>query len=1340
MRVLFSLQSLLFRLKKRPGFSALLAILFVVFLGSLQLQHYIVGWDNFSSYFNLPANIFRTFFATWRSYRGLGVPSDSESTDLFRQLFYLVFSLVLPQTMLDQVYILLMLALGVISMYFLGYVLFKRIVSTRLAQYADLFGFFAAFFYLFNLNTLSTFYFPMIMYVNRFALLPAIFLTVFLLLNQAHVSWRRYLAAAGVFLLSSGMAMTATNIVTLLIALILFGLKSGAVKRFMLILCMYLLVQSFWLLPFINYMVQKSSIIRLAPTFVNANETMLNKPQSSFTLEKQLTLYPNFFDTQFQDASQKKLMYFHPLSYTKEDIFYRTLFFTFPLLYLGGAFLVVIRYRVYAKFLWLVLVLLVFLFLSMREFSPLGFLYHFFDTLTPYFSVLFRFGDTKFHPYIGFSGSLLAALFLVFAYSYLPRMLRIAMVLLMMLVVAFPFRFYFQGQLLGEFMYSKVPDAYFSMAQIINSDTSYARVLHLPMSREDYWKSYAWGAFGSSFFHFMIDKPFIDKTFEPASMENAYLHEQIGKLLANMQLIRSEEEKIKRAATFASFLEKVGVKYLIFDDTVQAEVSPRGILLWGKFNNEDVRIMTNYLKKLQFAQEVKQYKVAVSEKQKIISLLTLIDPQPRVSFLSQVSFFDPSLSNALATPIGTQSTHVMQDANAQSFSLYPFLRENAALEIGLETIDITLKTKQQKGLQMQLDRQFISKETDFHYIDVFAKQDEKMLTIELFLRLTPTVGESGLLQPLSAYAIPLERESVNQYLSENLSSFISDWRQLPAKRVGGLRVQLGDYIFPLPAQVPTTSSYVATIGLRGTTVPFALLQFSKRTQLEIDAVAATEYPNCFFDALSDASYQLSKGQGVTIISKNQSTCASLDLAQYLLQRVDHAEVRLNLEGQSSNRDQVYKTEYAKSKPTLRNTINSLEKPNLLRVCGKEASIDDCYNLHQLVNVKGSTRVVFPFEKPLMGASNMALLLSVKNTGYQTQQVVIKEAFLDQFTTVAKTTVEVVPLERFAVNIPSKESLTVKIPRVLSRYSFSLNPSQEGFYGYNGACDLKSGYKTYRDIEGALLQYVENCSSQISQKAPFSADNFSLWAVSYNLLSGKYPRFSLNDGVYSYIDEYVSLRQGYPDVWGFKLLKRPEFWYDSFTSSEKRQQNIADTIAKAPLQQAFTYVGPFAGVWDQAPKEYTLHQDTENEGALTLGSFLIQPLPTMWQHLVIAPPSTSKTFATPNTFTFVNLLPSLWRVELPSQKGTYLLLQNEGFDTQWRAYDSILGVLFGIGKSVSPNRCDGYANCYVLDGESKTLKTVYLFYTPERLMVLGWLVTLVSVVLLFRFCARFTITA
>ena len=142
------------------------------------------------------------------------------------------------------------------------------------------------------------------------------------------------------------------------------------------------------------------------------------------------------------------------------------------------------------------------------------------------------------------------------------------------------------------------------------------------------------------------------------------------------------------------------------------------------------------------------------------------------------------------------------------------------------------------------------------------------------------------------------------------------------------------------------------------------------------------------------------------------------------------------------------------------------------------------------------------------------------------------------------------------------------------------------------------------------------------------------------------------------------------------------------------------------------------------KEISIHQDSENEGMMLLSGFSFQPYPSAWKELSLSPGNTTATYHVADVTKSTHLLPSLWKLSVTNLKANEksMLLFNEGFDSQWKLYDSWMGVLFGLGKSYSSSKCDGFANCYEMSGVTGS-KTLYVFYTPERLMVLGWIVTI-----------------
>ena len=116
----------------------------------------IAGWDNFSTNLAPKINFFRTFSA-WREYRGLGTPSDSEMSDIFRQLLSYLFYLGGLNKIFDYVWVYTTYILGGFFIYKLSSLLLgKNKKNTKIGVFT------AAIFYLFNAHTTSVFAFPLL--------------------------------------------------------------------------------------------------------------------------------------------------------------------------------------------------------------------------------------------------------------------------------------------------------------------------------------------------------------------------------------------------------------------------------------------------------------------------------------------------------------------------------------------------------------------------------------------------------------------------------------------------------------------------------------------------------------------------------------------------------------------------------------------------------------------------------------------------------------------------------------------------------------------------------------------------------------------------------------------------------------------------------------------------------------------------------------------------------------------------------------------------------------------------------------------------------------------------
>lgn len=1330
-------------IKNRPGFYLLLFILITIAAVTIKPGFYLLGWDNYSSYFNLSNNIFQTFFATWREYRGLGVPSDSESVDLFRQVFYFILHFFTPEKLLDQIYNCFVLFVGGISMYYFSSMLFKKSFGKNLPSVsADWFGFFAALFYIFNLNTLSTFYFPMIMYVNRFFMLPLVFGLIFVLLKEK-LSLKMYLFVVVAFLFSSGAFLTATIFITLLIGLVLYGLSMGQLKKYFFILIIFIATQLFWLLPFFNYTIQKSKIIPLAPAYIATNEVQLNKAQNSYSLVKTLTLYPSFFDTQFSNITKNQILHFHPMAVSFGNPVTKSILLLFPTLYILGSIIVVIKRQRYRFLTWVPASVAIFIFLTLKEFSPLGFLYHSLDQHIPYFGILFRFGDTKFHPMIVFAGSIAAAVSIIELLNLFKDKRKYVFQILIgavALLTIFAFKFYLTGSLISPYKYVSLPNAYLAIAKTINEDPSESRVLFLPFGKEDYWKSYSWGMFGSSFLNFMLDHPLFDKTFEPASQENVLFDSKIDKELRNFQLIQNPFLRREKAEAFASILRTFGVRYLIYDSSVESSIYSRGVLLWQRFNSADSKEMINELIEDGFAAQIKKYdidlmdylstydrfhKLTEEEKSRLIQnskkyalLVEIKNPDREVSFLDHSITIDPKI-NILDSRLVSDNHGALQLKESTNFITFPFLQNNKTLTQTRDSFILNTNPSKEAST-MILPKEPADQESVTHFIGVYVKKDTDNLILSFTKYLAPSIGEDNFVSQLVDYKVPLSELNISDKKT-SLSNYASNWQILDSKVLGPHRLRIGDYIIPLPSEITTFSSKLGIVMVKGNSIPLEVLSFDKENVVDSKDVVITQRPNCFRDELQDAKFSIKKkGNEVDITNQNQSLCFVVDLHRVLGQEIGHAEFSLNARGISQDLDPQYIKKVETSKKGLTSYIRSLPKPNILRLCAKQPFINDCYNPHQLVNVTGNKSVIVPTERALDGISDMQLLLSLKNTGYQRQEIDIRKLTIDTFKTRAQAQLDIPSYSDFSIEIPEASS-SLKIPKALSIYSFYYDPKRDGLYGFNPACEDKNGYRTFRIFEDKLVSYVSSCYIEYYPNVSFASSNFYLWDVKYNLLSGKYPRFIVDDGFYNYEDTFLSINQGYPSTKGFQIFRSPEHLL-----SDKSSSYFQKEFEKLNYQDTYGFIYPQPNLSDTGSKNVTVHQDSENEGIMLLSTLSFQPLPTQWVNVRLSPSRPpSQNYQKPKSFSFNRVLPSLWKVSVTGE-GKMLLKFNEGFDGQWRLYDNHLGVILGT-NGIKSTKCGGYANCFEIIQSGS--KTYYIFYYPERLSVIGWVLTIIGILIL-----------
>lgn len=1322
-------------LKEKPGLLILVVLLLWISTSSVYPEFYLIGWDNYSSYLGGGESLWRTLFSTWRAYRGLGVPGDSESVDIVRQVIILGLSPFVPEPLRDQMYIMVCLWIGVVSLYILAVQLLRRYSQAK-GKFIDISAAIAAGSYLFNLNTLSTFYFPIITYITRFASLPLLFLLCDQIMYAKKLSKKTVLLfILGVFF-SLGSFLTATIFITTTVALSMYIFTQGNWRRGIVAVGLFFALNAFWLLPFANYTIEKSSALRLAPVFVDTNEIQLNQSPSSYSLIKQLALYPNFFKTRYTVIDTAEYIPFHPAALFVETPMGKAALSLFPWAAIAGVAILMVKWRIYKRLLWVPAVYIGFLLLSSQEYSWLGFIPAFLNKI-PYFQVVFRFGDTKFHPYIAFAGSLAAGVFAIWVLTVLRRTKRgviigstILFIFLLFIPAISVFRWYFIGDFLPKHLFVTLPDAYRKVAQIINRDTTDGRVLHLPYDPELYWRSHSWGYMGSAFFQYMLTKPYFDKTFEPASLEMTDYYRELTAIIRDANQVTGEgvDDRVSR---LSALLEKSNVTWVVFDDTVVPELPIRNMRYWGTYNTTDSSVMMQALEDAGRIEKIIQEPVDLAQigsgyrtkaqdvpqaslTTDYVSLYRVKRVNHGITFQDSSIALDPGLSRVAGIPWA--DTPVRQQATS-SMVIYPLLYKDSVVRSSSNGFEFTHDIPSVgTSASLRLD----PGNTFGNVVNVSVQKERDDMIVRLYHQPFPTLNAHKEQLLIQAFYIPLNTLGKYGKIEEQSDDYRSNWHILGARDYGPLRISVDGIVLPVEPLEDDIEHMVGSVLVTSVKPTIALMRSLPDVEIYPDQFVLTDEPNCFGDRTEGYEYQKRDEASMTLTSRNGSTCLIYPFAEFE-KEVNHIEVRLQYRAHANDdTDDVPETAF--SKPRITSYVLSQPKPNQLSLCLQGTGIQGCANTHQMLGLEEEGSIVLPTE--FNGSMPSHLRLALIPVGKQEQELTIFGGVVHRYTNIAEFPFTI-PISSFTSDITlSSDALTVSLPYVLSRGSYYYNV-HDGMFISNGLCEQTGGYRTTRMTQGGMIGYLEQCYNELSVQLPFDSRLPKIWTASYAVYSGKYPRFVLTDSFSHYLNEYMSLYQGYPSVPGMLLLQQPQQWYRPYSN-----QSIAAIFDTPPAVMTYASVASTPELTDARDKLYTIHQDSQNEGIVGMYGQNIIEFPAGWERIGLYAGNTNSTYAHVTKHTTQYMLPSLTKVtvmEGTGDNGKRLLMQSVGFNRQWQAYPDLVSLLIGT-NGTTPDRCDGLYNCYELPAGQQEY---YLFYTPERLAMLGWLVTIGSI-----FCFAF----
>ncbi len=1336
-------------------------LLLLLNLMTLKPGFYLAGWDNFSSSLDLSLNLPRTLFATWREYRGLGVPSDSEGSDLFRQIFFIPARLFLGTPLAEQSYLLFCLNVGVVAMFLLAKEVLREVASRK--QLSQLAGFVAGFFYLFNLNTLIIFFLPMDMYISRFALFP---LTIFFWLKMGREQKveRKTLFLFLVFnLFLSAAYLTATVFITLsfILGLVILFQKKLWLKNF-LILASFILINSFWLLPFANYAVQKSAIIPQASTFINPNEIQLNEDPRHFAWEKILTLYPTDFYTRTETVTGSERLPLHPLvdGLTVSPLL-RGIVFIFPLLYLFGLglFWPVFK-KAGRKPVWLLVLFLAGLVLLRKEYPPFGFAYDWLGEKIPLFKIIFRFGSEKFAPFLLIPACILAAVSVTAVAKFISRRGRRFGLIpaLLLIIYLFPFRFYLKGGVVSPLMFNRIPSAYFKIAETINQDPNFGRVLHLPEAESSYWKSYSWGYNGSSFLAFLLKKSLIEKTFIPASLENDRWLQAVRDLSRNSQAVARAGEIAKVSQLFLNLCREAQVGYLIWDQTVMTAVAARDRIFWDRYQKPEIQEIVSFLQEEDYLQEISRYQVdqdfyselffkkGFTEKnlksgsggKDEIILYRLNDSFSPVESVRTATLFDSRFTNLFSAAFLERKGEYLLQEEGQGYKTLPFYQLEAEFSDGGDYLQMGLPTHSRTGGERY--SVFVPESSGGPVsVELFGQLDSRGLTVTGNRLDAPKTTDYGFSEPAFSFLIPVwSLSSIDeQSLKKN---YLADWHVLPQKSYSQLRLMINGLVLPLTNFDFGQRKPLGTVLIDPGLVEIKILAPKKEIVLAPEEFFLTVNPNCFQDQIPGYQFSLETEENLTLTSQNGTTCLVKSLEGQMDSWAEHLELEISYQFRQEDIIDPYPAFQTSShwQKAVRHEVDQLKPLAYFTLCLMDPDTGECLNNHTAVLASNHDWLTVPALKKVT-RSGVQILLTLPTINYQKNTLTIEEAVLKEFYPVFSTKVEIKPEPSLAMvlNAPMGETLPFTIPKMISAYAYFFQPGVDAFVVYNRPCAGSDSYRSVSLLDQKTFFYNENCQNGATVTLPFASENFYFWQVGYHLFSGKYPRMVLRDDFYDYLNQYLSLNQGYPYVVGFKNLQRADPfclpWQDCSFSFPVRKE-----LSLFVLQTSFNYLYPRPDFEDFKDKVFTIEQDGKNQGLFALSGFNLMVLPSHWREMELQFGQAEKQYCPLQIVGSSKILPSLWRSmvfpEGEDDHEEYLLVFNQAFDRQWQIYrGSALNALLGIGRvSAKQVKVNGWANGWEIDKDELNPQEpaeLFFFYSPERLAIAGWGLTILSLLII-----------
>lgn len=532
----------------------LFLIAFLVCATNYTFGTWLTGWDNLHAEFDIPMNIYRSIFAVWQEYQGLGLLGGmAHASDLPRQLFLLIFSFVLPASFLRYFFMFVMLFVGTAGMYKIAKDIFLANYHSEIKEKG---AFLAGIFYLLNIGTVQYFFVPFEPYSAFWGFFPwEIFGAIRFLQNPTR---RNLLFLAIINILAIPQAYVQTIFLvyaiclTILMGTFLFQHRSKmalwiCTKIVLAIFC----VNAFWLLPNLYFTVTNVSTTQFSMMNKVNNDRAFAMNKSRGTIKDFPLLRGFYYD----------FLTFNPLTNKYEYMMqeWKKHYETVLPVVIGYIFFAIVLLGLVKKNPYRPFLVGLFLLSGIALLSDTIIISLVNDLLRalPIINQIFRNPFTKFIVPAIFLFSICFALGMAILLQFAQRRNNHAPIIIVLVIVllsgwqAFPT---FQGEFLSKGVRVAIPQEYFKLFSYFKKQDKNARIMNLPQGSYWGWGSYSWGLTGSGFLWYGIKQPILDRAFDVWSKPLEGYYWELWYAL------KKKDQKL-----FNQIIDKYHVSYIIYD-------------------------------------------------------------------------------------------------------------------------------------------------------------------------------------------------------------------------------------------------------------------------------------------------------------------------------------------------------------------------------------------------------------------------------------------------------------------------------------------------------------------------------------------------------------------------------------------------------------------------------------------------------------------------------------------------------------------------------------------------------------------------------------------------------